>query len=29
MKAQIAVDADSGLVHKVTITAANKADVEI
>ena len=28
MKAQIAVDADSGLVHTVTTTAANEADVE-
>ncbi|AFU44947.1 transposase, IS4 family protein [Acidovorax sp. KKS102] len=28
MKALIAVDADSGLVHTGTITAANKADVE-
>jgi transposase, IS5 family len=28
MKAHIAVDADSGLVHTVTTTAANEADVE-
>jgi IS5 family transposase len=28
MKAHIAVDADSGLVHTVTATAANEADVE-
>ena len=28
MKAQIAVDADSGLVHTVTTTAANESDVE-
>jgi IS5 family transposase len=28
MKAHIGVDADSGLVHTVTTTAANKADVE-
>jgi IS5 family transposase len=28
MKAHIAVDAESGLVHTVTSTAANKADVE-
>jgi len=28
MKAHIAVDADSGLVHTVTATAANESDVE-
>lgn len=28
MKAHIAVDADSGLVHTLTTTAANEADVE-
>ena len=28
MKAHISVDADSGLVHTVTTTAANEADVE-
>ena len=28
MKAHIGVDADSGLVHTVTTTAANEADVE-
>ena len=28
MKAHIAVDADSGLVHTVTTTAANETDVE-
>jgi IS5 family transposase len=28
MKAHIAVDADSGLVHTVTTTAANEADIE-
>lgn len=28
MKAHIGFDADSGLVHTVTTTAANKADVE-
>ncbi len=28
MKAHIAVDADSGLVHTVTTTAANESDVE-
>ena len=28
MKWHIAVDADSGLVHTVTTTAANEADVE-
>lgn len=28
MKAHIGVDADSGLVHAVTTTAANEADVE-
>ena len=28
MKAHIAVNADSGLVHTVTTTAANEADVE-
>ena len=28
MKAHIAVDADSGLVHTVTTTAANQVDVE-
>ena len=28
MKAHIAVDADSGLVHTVTTTAGNEADVE-
>ena len=28
MKAHIAVDADSGLVHTVTTTAANEADVD-
>jgi hypothetical protein len=28
MKAHIAVDADSGLVHTVTATAANEADIE-
>jgi IS5 family transposase len=29
MKAHIGVDADSGLVHTVTTTAANEADVEV
>ena len=28
MKAHIAVDADNGLVHTVTTTAANETDVE-
>ncbi len=28
MKAHIAVDADSGLVHTVTTTAASEADVD-
>ena len=28
MKAHIGIDADSGLVHTVTTTAANEADVE-
>jgi IS5 family transposase len=29
MKAHIGVDADSGLVHRVTTTSANEADVEV